>query len=89
MCAWVRMTGETAVVDDGKRSVVDGLRILAELPDGFARHHGDGERDVDAARGALHGDGQPRIRRLIDGSGTPADSRPNRRMSPSAKLKLV
>lgn len=52
MCAWVKMTG-------------DGLP-LSELPDGFARHHGDGERDVDAARRTLHRDGQPRISRLMD-----------------------
>ena len=65
MCAWVRMTGETTVVGDGK-GAVDGPPILSELPDGFARHHGDGQRDVYAARGALHGDGQPRIRRLMD-----------------------
>lgn len=52
MCAWVKMTG------DGE--------LQSKLPDGFARHHGDGQRDVDAARGTLHGDGQPRIRRLMD-----------------------
>lgn len=55
MCAWVKMTGEGLAGE-----------LLAELPDGFARHHGDGKRDVDAARRTLHGDGQPRIRRLMD-----------------------
>jgi hypothetical protein len=60
MCAWVRMTQEAAAVRDG------AFKILAELPDGFAGNHGDGQRDVDAARARLHRDRQPRIRRLMN-----------------------
>jgi len=60
MCVWVRMTREIKAVRDGDEE-------LAELPDGFAGHHGDGQRDVDAARARLHRDRQPRIRRLVDG----------------------
>ena len=53
MCAWTKMTGVA-------------VEVLAELPDGFAGNHGDGQRDVDAACARLHRDRQPRIRRLMD-----------------------
>jgi hypothetical protein len=69
MCAWVRMTREGAVV--GQEAAVtaaptDGLQILSKLPDRLAGHHGDGKRDVDAARAGLHRDDQSRIRRVVD-----------------------
>jgi len=59
MCAWARMTQEIKAVRDGDEE-------LAELPDGFAGDHGDGQRDVDAACARLHRDRQPRIRHLMD-----------------------
>ena len=62
MCAWVRMMQEASNVRDGD----EGLKILSDLADRFARDHGDGQRDVDAARAGLHRDGQSRIRRLMD-----------------------
>ena len=77
MSAWVRMTGEGAVVGKGQEAAggqraavmaapADSLQILSKLPDRLAGHHGDGKRNVDAARARLHRDDQSRIRRLVD-----------------------
>jgi len=63
MCAWTRLTGEAVAVGDGRDG---GMRILSDLADRFARDHGDGQRDIDAARARPHRDGQSRIRRLMD-----------------------
>ncbi len=68
MCAWVKATSDGRVADNeaAARVAPEGLEILTQLPDGFARHHGDGQRDVDAARARLHRDRQSRIGRLMD-----------------------
>ena len=53
-------------IPDGKPLHTFPGIALAELPDGFAGDHGDGQGDIDAARARLHRDRQPRIRRLVD-----------------------
>ncbi|CCV15861.1 hypothetical protein MESS4_830081 [Mesorhizobium sp. STM 4661] len=66
MCAWVKMTREGAVLSEKDAVIADGVRILSELPDRFAGHHGDGKRDIDTARAGLHRDRQSRVSRLVD-----------------------
>ncbi|CDX15967.1 hypothetical protein MPLB_1550003 [Mesorhizobium sp. ORS 3324] len=62
MCAWARMTPQVEVLRDRG----EGLRILSELAERFARDHGGGQRNIDAARARPHRNGQSRIRRLVD-----------------------
>jgi len=67
MCAWVRMTGEGAIVGGNEApAAADRLQMLPQLPDRLARYHGDGKRDIDAARARLHRDGQSRVGGFVD-----------------------
>jgi hypothetical protein len=69
MCAWVKMTSGGRVAHNEAAVPVasaEDLEILPQLPDRFARHHGNRKSDVDAARARLHRDGQSRIRPLVD-----------------------
>lgn len=62
MCAWAKMMAEEAAVRDSE----EAWRILSELAKRFAGDHGDGKRNVDAARAGPHRDGQSRVRRLMN-----------------------
>ena len=63
--------------------------FLAELAHRLANRHRGGERDVEAAAAAWHRDQQCRSAAWRTWSGTPADSRPNSRMSPWPKANSV
>ena len=62
MCAWVRMTPPAELA----RGNEEGLEVLSKLAERFAGDHGDGQRDIDAARARPHRNGQSRLRRLVD-----------------------
>lgn len=65
MCMFERFACWQDAVEAPQAAGATALQ-LGQLPDGFTRDHGHGQREVKAARGRLHRDDQADIGRLMD-----------------------